>query len=140
MESSRIRVGVIGLGYISQYFIAAIKKNLRCQLVAVCDLEEKATELYGREGLATYSDYRQLLLDHDVHSVTICLQNSLHYKVSRDALLKVIDELKSKPIAHVEGNYLETIEEYLISGSNVDIKRAPNISIYMTAMVVLISH
>jgi len=131
MEVSRVKVGVIGLGHVSQYFIAAIKKNLWCQLVAVCDLEEKNTELYGREGIATYSDYRQLILDHDVHAVIICLPNSLHYKVSRDALLKVIDELKSKPIVHVEWNYLEKIEEHLISGSSVDIKRVPNISIYI---------
>ncbi len=33
------------------------------------------------------------------------------------SLLKVIDKLKSKPIAHVEGNYLEKIEEHLIGGN-----------------------
>ena len=63
MEDNRIKVGVIGLGAISQYWIAAIKKNLRYQLVAVCDVEEK--------DITFYSDYRQLLLNDDVHAVII---------------------------------------------------------------------
>ena len=157
MENGRIKMGVIGLGHISQYFIAAIKKNIHCQLVAVCDVKKNVTELYDREGIATYVDYRQLLLNDDVHAVIICLPNSLHYKVARDALLmnkhvccekpltttlneaidlsklsveqkmvlfgafhrrynknllKVMDKLKSTPIAHVEANYLEKIEEH----------------------------
>jgi L-arabinose 1- dehydrogenase len=172
MEDSHIKVGVIGLGHISQYYIAAIKKNVRYQLVAVCDLKETTTELYSREGIAIYSDYGQLLLNDDVHAVIICLPNSLHYKVCRDALLtnkhvccekpltvtlaeaqelsklslaqkvvlfgafhrrynknliKVIDKLKSMPIAHVEGNYLEKIEEHSIGTCDnwyLDIKSA----------------
>lgn len=157
MEDNRIKMAVIGLGHISQYFIAAIKKNVQCQLVAVCDLKQNATDLYDREGITTYFDYQQLLLSDDVHAVIICLPNNLHYKVARDALLmnkhvccekpltialddakdlsklsfeqkvvlfgafhrrynknlvKVLDKLKSTPIAHVEGNYLEKIEEH----------------------------
>ena len=87
MEDSRINVGVIGLGYISQYWIAAIKKNLRYKLVAVCDIAEKAIKLYSQEGIAIYSDYHQLLQNDDVSAIIVCLPNVLHYKVSRDALL-----------------------------------------------------
>lgn len=87
MEDNRIRLGIVGLGYISRYFIAAIKKSLRCYLVAVCDLNEKFIEPYGKEGIATYTDYHQLVLDENVDAIIVLLPNNLHYQVSRDALL-----------------------------------------------------
>jgi predicted dehydrogenase len=111
MRDSRIKVGVIGLGYISQYSIAAVKRNLQYQLIAVCDAEEIAIERYGRDGIAIYSDYCQLLLNDDVHPTIICLPDVFHYKVSRDALFrnKHVCCKKSLTVTVVEAQELSKI-------------------------------
>ncbi|MFC6066622.1 Gfo/Idh/MocA family protein [Streptomyces ochraceiscleroticus] len=79
------RIGLIGLGVISRFYLAALAHEAPAELAAVCDPDE--TGLAGAPpGVPRYRNHHELLRHADVDAVVVNVPNDLHYPVCRDAL------------------------------------------------------
>lgn len=96
-----LKVGVIGIGSISQFHIEPYLENERVELVAFCDLnEERLVEkgkLYGVEKL--YTDYKELIGEADIDAVSICTWNNTHAEIAIYALEAGKHVLVEKPLS-----------------------------------------
>ncbi|MFC4025076.1 Gfo/Idh/MocA family protein [Oceanobacillus longus] len=96
-----LKVGVIGVGSISEFHIKPYLENDQVELLALCDLnEERLTEkgaLYGVSEL--YSDYHELLKNKEIDAVSICTWNNSHAEIAVAALEAGKNVLVEKPLS-----------------------------------------
>lgn len=98
---NKIKVGVIGTGFIGPAHIEALKRLPNIEIHALAessiDLAQQKAALLGIKNY--YGDYRQLIQDKDIQSVHICSPNYLHYIMSKAALLAGKHVICEKPLA-----------------------------------------
>jgi predicted dehydrogenase len=93
----RIKVGVVGVGYLGRFHLEKYSKIDNIELVAIADIDiEKADKVSKEFGCKGFYDYRALF--DKVQAVSIAVPTSIHYEVTRDFLLNGIDVLVEKPI------------------------------------------
>src|SRR5699024_5182530 len=96
-----IKVGVIGIGSISDMHIQAYKKNTQVDLIAFCDLSEERLkekgEKYDVENL--YTNYEELIANDSIDAVSICTWNDSHAKIAIKALEAGKHVLVEKPLS-----------------------------------------
>lgn len=80
-------VGLIGLGAISQFYLAAFKRIPVFSLKAVCDIDETRWRQSHERSLSYYMHYQDLLNQDDISAVIVNVPNDLHFQICRDALL-----------------------------------------------------
>jgi predicted dehydrogenase len=91
-------VGIVGLGVISRYYLAALDRMPGLRLAAVCDVDEVALAPFqGR--VACFEDHRRLLERADLDAVIVNVPNDVHFEVCRDALLAGRAVCVEKPLA-----------------------------------------
>ncbi|OLR93993.1 Gfo/Idh/MocA family protein [Actinokineospora bangkokensis] len=93
-----MKVGLIGLGTISRYFLDAIAADDRTTLAAVCDLDPDRLVEPAAAGVATFTDTHELLDSGLVSAVVLTLPNDLHAEVARAALARGIAVCCEKPL------------------------------------------
>ncbi len=97
----RIKVGVIGTGFIGPVHVEALKRlsNIEVLALAECsaELAESKAQMLGIE--KHYGDYRQLLGNDDIQSVHICSPNYLHFEMAKAALEAGKHVVCEKPLA-----------------------------------------
>jgi predicted dehydrogenase len=99
----KLRVGVIGVGYLGQFHAEKYARMNDVELVGVVDIEKKRAETVAEKVNTTpYTDYKSLF--GSVDAVSIAAPTSVHFVIARDFLKKNIDILIEKPIT-------ETTEE-----------------------------
>ena len=76
--SERIGVGIIGFGLQGNYLANNLRGNPNFQVVAVCDVIEKRVEGRRSQGIATYTDFRDLLARDDIDAVFIATPSHWH--------------------------------------------------------------
>ena len=85
---SKINVGLIGAGQISELHAKGYEANPTGRLVALADanasVARERSQAFGVEKV--YTDYRDLLADGTVDAVEILLPHHLHLPVTLDAL------------------------------------------------------
>jgi predicted dehydrogenase len=91
-----IRLGVVGLGVISRFYLAAIERLPAFQLVAVCDLDDSAL---ARHGVRKYRNHRDMLADGGLDAVVVTAPNDVHVAVCRDVLDAGLPVCVEKPLA-----------------------------------------
>lgn len=94
-----IRTGLIGYGRNGQQMHGeAIRKSSEFEMVAICDIDEKArkkaVEVFGCD---IYVDYHDLLARKDLDLVVIVTPSDLHAKMACDALNADQNVLVTKP-------------------------------------------
>ena len=97
----KVKVGVIGTGFIGPAHIEALRRLGYVDVVALADINEETAKKKA-EALSIgkhYGDYRELLADKDIEVVHICTPNYLHYKMAKDALLAGKHVVCEKPLA-----------------------------------------
>ncbi|MFD8481588.1 Gfo/Idh/MocA family protein [Kitasatospora sp. NPDC059673] len=95
---SGLRVGVIGLGVISRFYLAALEQVPGVRLAAVCDRDaELLREFEGRVGC--FTDHRALLAAGGLDAVVVTVPNDLHLTICRDALRAGLPVCVEKPLA-----------------------------------------
>ena len=96
-----LKVGVIGVGSISQVHIQPYLENKEVELVALCDInEDRLAEkgaLYGVTEL--YNNYKELLQNKEIDAVSICTWNNSHAEVAIAALEAGKHVLVEKPLS-----------------------------------------
>ncbi len=96
-SSKKIRLGVIGVGYLGKYHAEKYAAMEEADLIGVADLNGEASEsLAVRLGTKSYPDYRELL--PEVDAVSIVVPTVAHHKVSMDCLIAGKDVMIEKPI------------------------------------------
>jgi len=92
------RVGIIGLGTISQYYLRAVRELPDWQLTAVCDVRlEALTPHLGTT--QCFQDHRAMLREADLDAVVVTAPNDVHATVCRDALRDGVPVCVEKPLA-----------------------------------------
>ena len=106
----RIKIGVIGLGWISQVVHLPILLKLpEAEVVAVCDRDKARGRLvadkFGIKRL--YADIHQMLDNEDLAAVIVCTSTDAHKEITLASLRAGKDVLVEKPIAR---HYAEAVE------------------------------
>lgn len=105
-QMSKIKVGVIGLGSISEMHIQSYQKSNEAELAALCDINEERLHKQAKKlGVEhTYTDYHELLANPEIDAVSICTWNNTHAQIAIAALNSGKSVLSEKPLC-------KTIEE-----------------------------
>ncbi len=84
---SKIRIGVIGCGVISDLTVCGYVEDERVEIVAVCDSDKDKAEVKARQWGAqrALDDYRRILDDKDIDAVEIITPHDLHRPMAIDA-------------------------------------------------------
>lgn len=97
VNMSKIRCGVIGVGYLGRFHAQKYQLLENAQLIAVCDKEAEVCEaISAKLKVPAYQDYHDLL--DKVDAVSIAATTSQHYQIAKDCLSRGIHVLIEKPI------------------------------------------
>jgi predicted dehydrogenase len=101
VEMKKIKVGIIGTGFIGPAHIEALRRLGYVDIVALADINEEVAkqkaELLNVEKY--YGDYKKLLEDEEIEVVHVCTPNYLHYKISKEAIMAGKHVICEKPLA-----------------------------------------
>lgn len=99
---NKIRMGVIGLGQISDTHINGIVDSHGGEVVALCDVDEIRLEEYSHKlninDNMCYRNYKEMIDDKNVDAVSICTPNDTHFDIARYAIEKNKPFALEKPI------------------------------------------
>lgn len=97
----KLKVGLIGTGFIGNVHIDAIMRSPYAELAAICDSNLGAAEkLAARYDVAkVYGDYQTLLNDPDIDVIHNCTPNHLHFQINRAALENGKNLFCEKPLS-----------------------------------------
>ncbi|AJE81458.1 oxidoreductase domain-containing protein [Streptomyces albus] len=93
-----LRIGVVGLGVISRFYLDAFPRLPGTELVAVCDLREEALAPHRAAGLPCYDDHRRMLAEARLDAIVVNVPNDAHEGVCRDALEAGVAVCVEKPL------------------------------------------
>ncbi|MDR1093100.1 MAG: Gfo/Idh/MocA family oxidoreductase [Clostridiales bacterium] len=98
----KLKIGIIGTGNIAAVHLDAYRKDPRCEIYALCDLDPKVLaakgEQYGVKRL--YADYNAMLKENpEIGAVSVCTWNSAHAPAAIAALNAGKHVLCEKPMA-----------------------------------------
>jgi myo-inositol 2-dehydrogenase/D-chiro-inositol 1-dehydrogenase len=98
----KVRVGLIGGGFVSSLHAEAFQEVPEATLTAVCGLEKGLIEAFGRKWKIpfTTTDYRRVLERKDVDMVVLGIPNDLHREVTAAAAEARKHVVVEKPLAH----------------------------------------
>lgn len=93
----RVRVGVVGVGYLGKFHAEKYAALPEAILAGVVDIDgARAQEIAAACGAPAYTDYRELI--GRVDAVSIVVPTNLHHRVARDFLARGVDVLVEKPM------------------------------------------
>ncbi|WP_107485927.1 MULTISPECIES: Gfo/Idh/MocA family protein [unclassified Streptomyces] len=94
----RLRIGIIGLGVISRFYVAAFDFLPDLELAAVCDLRPEAMrDFQGR--VPCYADHHSMLAEAELDAVVVNVPNDVHAAVCADAVTAGVAVCVEKPLA-----------------------------------------
>ena len=97
---SKIKVGVVGTGFIGPAHIEALRRLPNIEVTALCEATiELAKDKAAQLGIERACTFDQLLAMEDIVSVHICTPNFLHFPQSKAALLAGKHVICEKPLA-----------------------------------------
>ena len=131
---ARIKVGIIGMGFIGVSHIEAIRRIGFLELVAVADwnyelAKKKALEYYIPKCYATIDE---LLADPEIQAVHNCTPNNLHLEVNEKIIKAGKHVFSEKPLARTAG---ETKQMLDLLKQNRDIVHGINFCYRMNPLV-----
>ena len=97
----KIKVGVIGTGFIGPAHVEALRRLNMIDVIALADIDDEVAQskaaMLGVE--QAYGDYKELLKNADIQAVHICTPNYLHYDMVKKALMAGKHVVCEKPLA-----------------------------------------
>ncbi|WP_026426050.1 Gfo/Idh/MocA family protein [Actinokineospora inagensis] len=93
-----MRIGVIGLGVISRYYLAALGEGGPLRLGAVCDVRPEALAPY-RDEVPCWRDHRDMIAAGGLDGVVVTVPNDQHAGVCLDLLDAGLPVCVEKPLA-----------------------------------------
>ena len=131
--SKKVKIGIIGTGWIAEAHINAYKKQTDVEVVALADLvpgkAEAFKEKYGVEGARCYSSDVELLANEkDLDGVSICTYNCQHAPCAIHALDAGINVMLEKPFTVTLEEAIEVMKAEKRSGKILTIGFQPRMS------------
>ena len=131
--SKKVKIGIIGTGWIAEAHINAYKKQPDVEVVALADLvpgkAEAFKEKYGVEGARCYSSDVELLANEkDLDGVSICTYNCQHAPCAIHALDAGINVMLEKPFTVTLEEAIEVMKAEKRSGKILTIGFQPRMS------------
>ncbi len=92
----KIKVAVVGVGYLGSIHAKIYKEIKDCSLIAICDINKTRLNRISQDlNVPGFTDYRQLF--NKVDAVSIVVPTILHHKIANDFLRHNIHTLIEKP-------------------------------------------
>lgn len=115
----RINVGIIGIGYIGEAHIEAIKRLGYSNIEAIVVRDEtKAKVICNNLGIPKYfTNYKEMLSDSSIDVVHNCTPNNLHFQINKDVILSGKHILSEKPLtlnSNESRELVKLIKEYKV--------------------------
>jgi len=96
----KIKVAVVGTGFIGPAHIEALRRNPNIEVCTLCEVsEELAKEKAAKLGIEKAMLFEDMLKDKEIKVVHICTPNFLHYRQSKAALEAGKHVVCEKPLA-----------------------------------------
>jgi len=93
----KLRVGVIGVGYLGQFHAEKYARMSDVELVGVVDIDkDRAEDVAEKVNTKAIIDHKELF--GNVDAVSIAAPTPVHFAIAKDFLLNNIDILIEKPI------------------------------------------
>lgn len=126
----KLKVGIIGTGWIAEYHVIAYKNMPDVEIVAGADLiEGKAEEFFEKTGVDNVRCYRshKEMIDNekDLDAVSVCTYNATHAECTIYALNNGINVLLEKPMCVTLDEALEIMKAEKESGKILSIGFQP---------------
>ncbi len=99
---SKIRIGIVGLGYLGKFHFEKFKNLDDVIVTSICDTNEKILKNYNYSNIFKTSDYKKILPYID--AVSIVTPTNTHFEIAKFFLENKKDVLVEKPIT-------KTVEE-----------------------------
>ncbi|MFC4597095.1 Gfo/Idh/MocA family protein [Cohnella hongkongensis] len=114
----KVRIGIVGVGTISELHLNAYRNNAKAAISAVCDLNaERARATAARYGASrVFTDYNEMFASGAVDAVSICTWNNMHEPIAVAALKAGVDVLLEKPLSTTVEEALRIQEAVAASG------------------------
>ena len=110
--SKKLRTGIIGMGYIGESHIEAVRRIGLCELAAVADtnfeLAKRKADMYGIEKCYTTVD--ELLNDPNIDAVHNCTPNFLHLEINKKIIKSGKHLFSEKPLCTTYAEAKELVD------------------------------
>jgi len=97
----KLKVGLIGTGYIGLIHLEMLRRLANIELVAVADSNKKSAD-YAAKKFAVpkvYTESRALIHDKEVEIIHNCTPNHLHFAINAEVIESGKEILSEKPLA-----------------------------------------
>ncbi|NLG24660.1 MAG: Gfo/Idh/MocA family oxidoreductase [Clostridiales bacterium] len=133
--SRKLKVGIIGTGWIAESHIESYKRMPDVEIVAGADLipgkAEAFFERYGVPGVRCYPDHAAMLAAEQLDAVSVCTYNRTHAECSIDALNAGVNVLLEKPMCVTTEEAVDIIRAERKSGKVLSIGFQPRLDANM---------
>ncbi|MBE7024417.1 MAG: Gfo/Idh/MocA family oxidoreductase [Ruminococcaceae bacterium] len=130
----KIKVGIIGMGYIGESHIEAVRRIGCCELYAIADtnfeLAKKKAEYYGI--VKCYSSVEALVNDPEIDAVHNCTPNFLHLEINKQIIKAGKHLFSEKPLCM---NYAQAEELVELKKKHPEKVAAVNFNYRLNPMV-----
>ena len=106
----KLRLGIVGLGWVSQVFHLPILSKLDdVEIVCVCDKDKSRARMIAERFniRRSYNDYQQMLATEDLQAIDVCTSTDAHLPITLASLQAGKDVFVEKPIAR---RYTEAVQ------------------------------
>ena len=130
--SKKVRIGIIGCGWIAQAHMDAYKKMADVEVVALADLVPGKAEKFGKtfdlpEARCYNSGHEMLEAEKDLDGVSICTYNCQHAPCAIDALEHGVHVMLEKPFTVTLDEAIEVMKAEKESGKILSIGFQPRL-------------
>ena len=131
----RLKVGIIGTGWIAEAHIASYKQMDDVDIVAAADLipgkAEAFMKRYGVEGVHFYPSHKEMIDNEQLDAVSICTYNTQHAVPTIYALEHGVNVLLEKPFTVTLDEAVEVCRAEKKSGKILSIGFQPRVDVNM---------
>ena len=131
--SKKVKVGIIGTGWIAEAHILEYKKMEDVEIVAAADLvpgkAEAFCKQFGVEGVRCYESGHDMLEAEDLDAVSICTYNCQHAPCAIDALEHGVNVMLEKPFTVTLDEAVEVMKAEKKSGKLLTIGFQPRMNV-----------
>jgi len=109
---SKVKIAVIGIGYLGEFHAQKYKANKDADLIGIVDTnKQRSEEISNKIGVKSYNDYKSII--DQVDAVSIVVPTNLHYKIAKFFIENKKHVLIEKPFASntAEARKLKNISE-----------------------------
>ncbi|WP_191565422.1 Gfo/Idh/MocA family protein [Metabacillus idriensis] len=129
----KVKVGVIGTGFIGPTHIEAIRRLGFVEVVGLAETSQEAAEIKAADlGIPkAYGDYREMLRNSDIQVIHNCTPNHLHFEINKEIILAGKHVLSEKPLAMSSKESAELLalakKQNVVHGVNFNYRQFPSV-------------